>query len=119
MVEKDQKTLDFALQLQHSGKFWVFKVLDKHWEHIFAHYLWEYFPDEKDEDEEYEHAYFVGLEDYDKYFISKEYVSSTVLAKILGCSVGKLYEADVVVLGKLPCAGDPDAQANVGYFGTA
>ena len=119
MDEKAQRTLDFALQLQNSGNYWVFKVLDKQWEQIFAHYLWEYFPDETDEEDEFDPAYFLGLEDYDMYFISKEYVLSPVLAEILGCSVASIYDADVIVLGKLDFVGDPDAKSNVSYFGTA
>ena len=109
----------FVQHLIHGGKYWVLQVLDDQWPVILTRYLWPYLPEDAEAEDGEQGAYMVKFEGHDHYFISKELVPSHVLAKMLGVPVHKIYESQVIGLGKLEMTGDVNAKPTVDYCGEA
>ena len=119
-MPEDDQTIAFSQSLMLSGRFWVFRIMDPNWSSILAHYLWKYFVDSEPLDPDaLQASYVIRYKGVEHYLISKEYVPSHVLAKMLNKSVPEIHQADVIELRKIPRIGDPKAVANVNYCGTA
>ncbi len=116
----DSQTRQFADNLRYSGNYWILKVESKEWTDILAHYLYEYMPeDDVEADGVNSGAYFLRVDKEEYYYLAKEYIPATVLARITGIKLRDLFRTEIIVLEPLDVYGDPDARPNVYYTGSA
>ncbi len=119
-VNENQQTKAFAESLRYSGNYWILKVESKEWGDILSHYLYQYMPDDAEEnDGANSGAYYLRIDSEEFYYLAKEYIPATVLSKITGIRLRDLFHNEIIVLPPLEIYGDPDATPNVGYTGNA
>lgn len=122
MVEEaenpDKQTRAFAESLKTSGNYWILQINSPQWSDILAHYLYKYMPDE-DADDGSSGAYYIKLDNVEYYYLAKEFVSTEILSGIVGYSPAMLDILEIIPLNLIPVWGDPDAEPNVPYVGTA